>query len=41
VRFSDLKKGDKVCFSIVQTPKGPYAKMVTKPVAKAAAKSKA
>lgn len=41
VRFSDLKKGDKVCFSIVQTPKGPYAKMVTKPVTKAAAKTKA
>ncbi len=41
VRFSELKKGDKVCFSITQTPKGPYAKQVTKATtAKAAAKTK-
>jgi len=29
-RFSDLKKGDKVLFSIQKTTKGPYATDVSK-----------
>lgn len=30
ISFKELKKGDKVAFSIVETAKGPYAKAVTK-----------
>lgn len=30
LKFLNLKKGDKVCFSVVESKKGPYAVEVTK-----------
>jgi cold shock CspA family protein len=30
MKFLNLKKGDKVCFTVVESKKGPYAVEVTK-----------